>query len=168
MEANFLHNTVFLFVPSCPAGTQWPRSNGCSASLSQTSHSRLLSDARLRVLAEARGHQRTHSSCRDANQGGNRKPAQGETVPANSNVRVHGAAWTSDGRNHKGRAQHRWRIHVEQRQICLVNQTKRLAILGIQLENANRTGKTDSVARATDSLGQTQPVQRDPDRGTST
>ncbi len=25
------------------------------------------------------------------------KPAQGEIVPANSNVRVHGAAWTSDG-----------------------------------------------------------------------
>ena len=25
------------------------------------------------------------------------KPAQGETVPANSSVRVHGAAWTSDG-----------------------------------------------------------------------
>ena len=39
MEANFLHNTVFLFVPLCPDGTQWPRSNGCSALLSQTSHS---------------------------------------------------------------------------------------------------------------------------------
>ncbi len=25
------------------------------------------------------------------------KPAQGETVPANSSIRVHGAAWTSDG-----------------------------------------------------------------------
>src|SRR5256886_9388004 len=25
------------------------------------------------------------------------KPAEGETVPANSRVRVHGAAWTSDG-----------------------------------------------------------------------
>src|SRR5882724_7833068 len=39
MEVNFLHNTVFLFVPLCPDGTQWPRSNGCSALLSQTSYS---------------------------------------------------------------------------------------------------------------------------------
>ena len=30
---------VFLFARLCPDGTRWPRSNGCSALLSQTSHS---------------------------------------------------------------------------------------------------------------------------------
>src|SRR5262245_48331270 len=39
MEANFRHNTVFPFAPLFPDGTRWPRSNGCSASLSRTSRS---------------------------------------------------------------------------------------------------------------------------------
>src|SRR5262245_30448732 len=39
MEVNFRHNTVFPFAPLFPDGTRWPRSNGCSASLSRTSRS---------------------------------------------------------------------------------------------------------------------------------
>ena len=94
------------------------------------------------------------------------KPAQGETVPANSNVRVHGAAWTSDGEITK--------VELSTDGGSTWNETN---LLGESKPNAWRLwefnwktpsvpGKQTLVARATDSLGQTQPVQRDPDRGT--
>jgi DMSO/TMAO reductase YedYZ molybdopterin-dependent catalytic subunit len=94
------------------------------------------------------------------------RPAEGEIVPADSNVRVHGAAWTSDGevtkvelsmdggaswaetnlidnpmRNAWRRWEHNWRT-------------------------PSKPGKRTLVARATDSQGRTQPVERDSDRGT--
>jgi hypothetical protein len=93
------------------------------------------------------------------------KPAEDEIVPASSNVRVHGAAWTSDGEITK--------VELSTDGGATWNEA---TLLGESKPNAWRLwefnwqtptpGKQTLVARATDSLGQTQPVHRDPDRGT--
>lgn len=93
------------------------------------------------------------------------KPAPGETVPANSSVRVHGAAWTNDAEI----------VKVELSTDG--GSTWRAATLGSDSKpNAWRlweldwktpgAGKATLMARATDSKGRTQPIERDPDRGT--
>ena len=94
------------------------------------------------------------------------KPAQSDKVPANSTVRIHGAAWASDN------------------EIVRVDVStdggstwKEATLLGDSKPNAWRfwefnwktptaSGKQTIVARAVDSLGQTQPAHRDSDRGT--
>src|SRR5437867_7496407 len=58
---------------------------------------RLLSDDRLRLLEAARGNRRAHAADRSASQSANRETGRRRNCSANSNVRVHGAAWTSDG-----------------------------------------------------------------------
>ncbi len=94
------------------------------------------------------------------------KPAQGGTVPSNSNVRVHGAAWTSDGE-----------ITRVELSTDGGSSWKEANLLGEPKPNAWRlwefnwqtpaaAGKQTLIARATDSLGHTQPLQHDPDRGT--
>ena len=94
------------------------------------------------------------------------RPTQGETTPANSNLRVHGAAWTSDGEITK--------VELSTDGGSTWNETR---LLGDSKPNAWRlwefdwqtplqAGQQTLVARATDSLGRTQPVERDPDRGT--
>ena len=166
-QANFPQNTVFLFVPLCQAGTRWRRSNGCSALLSQTSHSPVI--IRRSITHTGRGEGTSANSlqlprCKSRRK--SRSRSQGETVPANSNVRVHGAAWTSDGEITK--------VELSTDGGSTWNETN---LLGESKPNAWRLwefnwktpsvpGRQTLVARATDSLGQTQPVQRDPDRGT--
>jgi DMSO/TMAO reductase YedYZ molybdopterin-dependent catalytic subunit len=94
------------------------------------------------------------------------KPTQGETVPANSGVRIHGAAWTSDNEITK--------VELSTDGGSTWNDAK---LLGKPKSNAWRLwefnwqtptapGKRRLIARATDSIGRTQPVQRDRDRGT--
>ena len=94
------------------------------------------------------------------------KPAQSETVPANSSLRVHGAAWTSDAELTK--------VELSTDGGSTWNETN---LLGEPKPNAWRLwefnwqtprtpGKQTLIARATDSLGRTQPVLRDADRGT--
>jgi DMSO/TMAO reductase YedYZ molybdopterin-dependent catalytic subunit len=94
------------------------------------------------------------------------RPAEGETVPTNSSVRVHGAAWTSDGQI--------TRVELSTDGGATWNET---SLLGAPKANAWRLwefnwqtpaalGKQTLIARATDSLGHTQPLQHDPDRGT--
>ncbi len=94
------------------------------------------------------------------------KPAQGESVPANSSVRVHGAAWTSDGEIAK--------VELSTDGGTTWSEAK---LLGESTQNAWRlwefdwqtpgvAGKQILVVRATDSLGRTQPAERDRDRGT--
>jgi DMSO/TMAO reductase YedYZ molybdopterin-dependent catalytic subunit len=94
------------------------------------------------------------------------KPAQGETVPSDSNVRVHGAAWTSDGEITKvelstdGGANWNEVILIDK---PIPNAWRRWEH---QWRTPSVAGKQTLIARATDSRGRTQPVQRDPDRGT--
>jgi DMSO/TMAO reductase YedYZ molybdopterin-dependent catalytic subunit len=94
------------------------------------------------------------------------KPVKGETVSANSNVRVHGAAWTSDGEVTK--------VELSTNGGATWNEAK---LLGESKPNAWRLwefdwrtpsepGEASLITRATDSRGRTQPVERDPDRGT--
>jgi DMSO/TMAO reductase YedYZ molybdopterin-dependent catalytic subunit len=94
------------------------------------------------------------------------KPVEGETVPANSTVRVHGAAWTSDGEIRK--------VELSMDGGATWNEAN---LLGEAKANAWRLwefswqtpaapGKQTLIARASDSLGRTQPVLPDPDRGT--
>ncbi len=94
------------------------------------------------------------------------EPREGETVSANSNVRVHGAAWTGNGEITK--------IEISSDDGATWNETQ---LLGESKPNAwrlwefnwktpARPGKVTLIARATDSKGRTQPIERDPDRGT--
>jgi DMSO/TMAO reductase YedYZ molybdopterin-dependent catalytic subunit len=92
-------------------------------------------------------------------------PENGEVVSANSSVRVHGAAWTGAGKIAK--------VEVSTDGGTTWNE----AALGDSAPNAwclweymwripSKSGPQTLIARATDSLGRTQPVERDPDRGT--
>jgi len=94
------------------------------------------------------------------------RPSEGEVVSANSDVRVHGAAWTSDGDITK--------VELSVDGGSTWNEAK---LIGESKPNAWRlweynwktpagAGKTTLIARATDSKGRTQPIERDPDRGT--
>jgi len=94
------------------------------------------------------------------------KPTQGEVFPANSGVRIQGAAWTSDGEITE--------VELSTDGGSTWNEAK---LLGKPKPNAWRLwefnwqtptapGKRVLIARATDSRGRTQPVQRDRDRGT--
>ena len=94
------------------------------------------------------------------------RPSEGETVSASSNVRVHGAAWTGNGEITK--------VELSADSGSTWNEAK---LLGESKPNAwrlwefnwktpARSGKATLIARATDSKGRTQPIERDPDRGT--
>ncbi len=94
------------------------------------------------------------------------KPAEGDIVPANSTVGVHGAAWTSNGEITK--------VELSTDGAATWNEAK---LLGQSKRNAWRlwefnwqtpaaAGTRTLIARATDSTGRTQPVERDRDRGT--
>ena len=94
------------------------------------------------------------------------RPAEGEIVPANSHVRVQGAAWTTNGEIIK--------VELSTDGGSKWNDAK---LLGEAKPNAWRlwefnwktpavAGKQTLIARATDSRGRTQPAEHDPDRGT--
>jgi len=94
------------------------------------------------------------------------RPSEGETILANSNARVRGTAWTGDGEIKK--------VEISSDHGATWNEAK---LLGESKPNAwrlwefnwktpARAGKATLVARATDSNGRTQPIERDPDRGT--
>ncbi len=94
------------------------------------------------------------------------RPSEGETIPANSNAPVRGTAWTGDGEIKK--------VEISSDDGATWNEAK---LLGESKPNAwrlwefswrtpNRPGKATLIARATDSKGRTQPMERDPDRGT--
>jgi DMSO/TMAO reductase YedYZ molybdopterin-dependent catalytic subunit len=94
------------------------------------------------------------------------RPAQGEIISANSKVRIHGAAWTSDDEITK--------VEVSTDGGSIWSEAK---LIGVAKRNAwrlwefdwktpSRPGKQKLIARATDSQGRTQPIERDPDRGT--
>jgi DMSO/TMAO reductase YedYZ molybdopterin-dependent catalytic subunit len=94
------------------------------------------------------------------------RPAEGEIVPANSTVCIRGAAWTSTGEIEK--------VELSTDGGATWNGAK---LLGESKSNAWRLwefnwqtpaapGTQTLIARATDSLGRTQPMHRDADRGT--
>ena len=94
------------------------------------------------------------------------RPAEGETVRANTNICVSGAAWACDAEITKvelstdGGAT--WN------NATLVGQSNPNAwrLWEFNWQTPAHPGKQTRLARATDSLGRTQPARRDPDRGT--
>jgi DMSO/TMAO reductase YedYZ molybdopterin-dependent catalytic subunit len=94
------------------------------------------------------------------------RPAAGEIISANSKVRIHGAAWTSDGEITK--------VEVSTdggsawSEASLIGAAKRNAwrLWEFDWKTPSKPGKQKLIARATDSHGRTQPIERDPDRGT--
>jgi DMSO/TMAO reductase YedYZ molybdopterin-dependent catalytic subunit len=94
------------------------------------------------------------------------RPTQGEILPTNSGVRIHGAAWTSDSEITK--------VELSTDAGSTWNDAK---LLGKPKPNAwqlwefnwqtpTMPGRQSLIARATDSRGRTQPIERDHDRGT--
>jgi DMSO/TMAO reductase YedYZ molybdopterin-dependent catalytic subunit len=94
------------------------------------------------------------------------KPAQGETVPANSNVCVHGAAWTSGGEIAKVELSTDGGSTWNEANLLGESKPNAWRLWEFNWKTPSVPGRQTLVARATDSLGQTQPVHRDPDRGT--
>ena len=94
------------------------------------------------------------------------RPVAGDIVPANSNVHVHGAAWTSDAEIT------RVELSTDRgstwNEATLIGEAKPNAwrLWEFDWKTPVKPGKQTLVARATDSKGRTQPVERDPDRGT--
>lgn len=94
------------------------------------------------------------------------KPAQGEAVPAKSSVRIHGAAWASGSEI--------VRVEVSTdggstwNDATLLDESKPNAwrFWEFDWQTPIVPGSQTLVARATDSLGRTQPAHRDGDRGT--
>jgi DMSO/TMAO reductase YedYZ molybdopterin-dependent catalytic subunit len=94
------------------------------------------------------------------------KPAQGETVPANSRVRVHGAAWTSDAEITRVELSMDGGSSWHQANLLGEPKPNAWRLWEFNWQTPATPGNQTIIARATDSLGRTQPVLRDPDRGT--
>jgi DMSO/TMAO reductase YedYZ molybdopterin-dependent catalytic subunit len=94
------------------------------------------------------------------------KPAEGETVAANSSVRVHGAAWTSDGEITKVELSTDGGTTWNQANLLGESKPNAWRLWEYQWQTPSQPGKQILIARASDSQGRTQPVERDRDRGT--
>ena len=94
------------------------------------------------------------------------QPENGETVPAETTVRVHGAAWSCDADITKvevsvdsGATWHG--AHLADRSV-----KNAWRLWEYEWRTPVRPGKHRLLARATDSRGRVQPFERDADRGT--
>jgi DMSO/TMAO reductase YedYZ molybdopterin-dependent catalytic subunit len=94
------------------------------------------------------------------------KPAEGETVPANCSVRVHGAAWTSDGEITKVELSTDGGSSWKEANLLGEPKPNAWRLWEFNWQTPAAPGDQTLIARAADSLGRTQPVLRDPDRGT--
>ena len=93
-------------------------------------------------------------------------PAEGETVPANTSVRVHGAAWTCDAKITKVELSTDGGETWNDAKLLGESNSNAWRLWEFNWQTPSQPGKQTLVARATDSLGRTQPVLHDPDRGT--
>ncbi|HJW37822.1 MAG TPA: sulfite oxidase [Candidatus Udaeobacter sp.] len=94
------------------------------------------------------------------------KPAQGGTVPTNSNVRVHGAAWTSDTEITKVELSTDGGATWSGANLLGESKPNAWRLWEFNWQTPAAPAQQTLIARATDSLGHTQPLQHDPDRGT--
>jgi DMSO/TMAO reductase YedYZ molybdopterin-dependent catalytic subunit len=94
------------------------------------------------------------------------KPVKGEIVPADSKVRVHGAAWTSDGEIMKVELSTDGGATWNEAELFGESKPNAWRLWEYDWQTPAAAGKQTLIARATDSLGRTQPAERDPDRGT--
>ena len=94
------------------------------------------------------------------------EPAEGDVVPANSRVRVHGAAWTSNGEITKVELTTDGGATWTGAKLLGESKQNAWRLWEFNWQTPTAPGRQTLIARATDSLGRTQPVQRDRDRGT--
>jgi DMSO/TMAO reductase YedYZ molybdopterin-dependent catalytic subunit len=94
------------------------------------------------------------------------KPVRGEIVPADSKVRVHGAAWTCNGEISKVELSTDGGATWKEAKLLGESKPNAWRLWEYDWQTPAAAGKQTLIARATDSLGRTQPVERDPDRGT--
>jgi DMSO/TMAO reductase YedYZ molybdopterin-dependent catalytic subunit len=94
------------------------------------------------------------------------KPAEGDVVTANSRVRVHGAAWTSNGEITKVELSTDGGTTWTEAKLLGESKPNAWRLWEVIWQTPTAPGRQTLIARATDSLGRTQPVQRDRDRGT--
>jgi DMSO/TMAO reductase YedYZ molybdopterin-dependent catalytic subunit len=94
------------------------------------------------------------------------RPSEGETVLATSNVRVHGAAWTSDDEITKVELSADGGSTWNEAKLIGESKPNAWRLWEFNWNTPDRTGKATLIARATDSKGRTQPMEHDSDRGT--
>lgn len=94
------------------------------------------------------------------------RPIAGETVPANSTVRVHGAAWTSDAEITGVELSLDGGANWNQAKLMGESKPNAWRLWEYEWRTPAKSGKATLIARAADSKGQTQPSMRDWDRGT--
>jgi DMSO/TMAO reductase YedYZ molybdopterin-dependent catalytic subunit len=94
------------------------------------------------------------------------RPAEDDTVPANSNIRVHGAAWTCDAEITKVELSTDGGKTWNDAKLPGESKTNAWRLWEFNWQTPSQPGKQTLIARATDSFGRTQSSHRDPDRGT--
>jgi len=93
-------------------------------------------------------------------------PAANEIVPANSTIRVHGAAWTGVGEIAKVELSTAGGASWYNAQLIDQAAPNAWRLWEFEWQTPAKAGKHTLIARATDSRGRTQPIERDRDRGT--
>jgi len=93
-------------------------------------------------------------------------PAEGETIPASASVRVHGAAWACDAEITKVELSTDGGATWNEATLLGESTLNAWRLWEFDWQTPPQPGKQTLVARATDSLSRTQPLHRDPDRGT--
>ena len=94
------------------------------------------------------------------------RPAEGETVPANTSVRVRGAAWACDAQITKVELSTNGGATWKEAKLLGESKPNAWRFWEFDWQTPPAAGTQTLMVRATDSLGRTQPVQRDRDRGT--
>jgi DMSO/TMAO reductase YedYZ molybdopterin-dependent catalytic subunit len=94
------------------------------------------------------------------------RPIEGEIVPADSNVRVHGAAWTSDAVISKVELSTDGGSTWKDARLIGEGRPNTWRLWEFHWQTPAKAGKTVLLARTADSKGRTQSAERDPDRGT--
>jgi DMSO/TMAO reductase YedYZ molybdopterin-dependent catalytic subunit len=94
------------------------------------------------------------------------RPAENEIVPANTRVCVRGAAWTCDAEITKVALSTDGGATWSDTRLVGESKPNAWRFWEFDWQTPSQPGKRTLIARATDSLGRTQPVLRDHDRGT--
>src|SRR4051812_47672875 len=94
------------------------------------------------------------------------QPAEGETMPANTSARVSGAAWTCDAEITKVELSTDGGVTWKHAKLLGTSNSNAWRLWESNWQTPSESGKQTLIARASDSLGRTQPLHRDVDRGT--
>src|SRR5216117_1354929 len=94
------------------------------------------------------------------------RPAEDEIVPAKSSVWVRGGAWACDAEITKVELSTDGGATWSDTKLLGESKLNAWRFWEFNWQTPARSGKQTLIARATDSLGRTQPVHRDADRGT--